>query len=226
MCFWSQYIDTFPQSLYCPLRCHDSIQCPHKCNGLSFYWLIALNVRTKTFYSRCRRWENESGGDGWWGGTCCSVGPLVIDKVHSQWQHCVSEWEKEDRGRVHREISDAATETMWSPGQHNKALSTDDVAWIHFRWKGGAMYSSICIYSPHHISTAMNEALAQTAPTSIRQSELKPFTTHLLYNTEKNPFWGGSHRAEPSGRSVFRLWEHGTLQRQRKMACFSQKSGE
>lgn len=79
------------------------------------------------------------------------------------------------------------------------------------------MYSPICIYSPHHISTAMNEALTQTAPTAVRQSEPKPFTTCLLHNAEKKSFLG-LHRAEPSGRtgSVFRLQEHRELQREKE----------
>lgn len=80
------------------------------------------------------------------------------------------------------------------------------------------MYRPICIHSPHHISTAMNEALTQTAPTAVRQSEPKPFTTCLLHNAEKNSFLG-LHRAEPSGRtgSVFRLQEHRELQKERDL---------
>lgn len=34
--------------------------------------------------------------------------------------------------------------------------------------RGREMYSPICISSPHHISTAMNEALTQAAPTAVR----------------------------------------------------------
>ncbi len=84
--------------------------------------------------------------------------------------------------------------------------------------KGGEMYSPICIHSPHHISTAMNEALTQTAPTAVRRSEPKPFTTRLLHNAEKNSSLG-LHRAEPLGRtgSVFRLREHRELQSERAL---------
>lgn len=102
---------------------------------------------------------------------------------------------------------------MCSPGQHNEALSR---TWFECTSDGkGEMYSPICIYSPHHISTAMNEALAQTAPTAARQSEPKPFTTCPLHNAKKNSFLG-LHRADPLGRtgSVFRLQDYRVLQRE------------
>lgn len=52
-------------------------------------------------------------------------GPLGIDKVHSRSvvALCNRKRERNQRGRVHREIHDSATETTCSPGQHNTALS-------------------------------------------------------------------------------------------------------
>lgn len=99
--------------------------------------------------------------------------------------------ERETETRVYREVHDAATETMCSPGQHNEALSR--TTWFECtsdEKRGGKMCSPICNYSPHHISTAMNEALTQTAPTAVRQSEPKPFTTCPLHNAVKNSFLG------------------------------------
>lgn len=146
-------------------------------------------------------------------------GPLGIDKVHSQLVTalCNRKRERNQRGRVHREVHDAATETMCSPGQHNKALSRTTWFECTSDGKGERRTAPYASNSPHHISTAMNEALTQTAPTAVRQSEPKPFTTCLLHNAEKKSFLG-LHRAEPSGRtgSVFRLQEHRELQRERE----------
>lgn len=64
-------------------------------------------------------------------------------------------------------------------------------------------YSPICIYSPHHISTAMNEALTQAALAFVRQPEPKPFTTRLSVQCRgKNSFVLFLRRAEyPEGGS-------------------------
>lgn len=61
---------------------------------------------------------------------------------------------------------------------------------------GGETCSLVCIYSPHSISTATNEALTQTAPTAISRSEPRPFTTCPPDNTEK-VFFLGSNQAGP-----------------------------
>lgn len=61
---------------------------------------------------------------------------------------------------------------------------------------GGETCSLVCIYSPHPISTATNEALTQTAPTAISRSEPRPFTTCPPDNTEK-VFFLGSNQAGP-----------------------------
>lgn len=76
-------------------------------------------------------------------------------------------------------------------------------------------YSPICIYSPHHISTAMNEALIQAAPAFVRQPEPKPFTTRLSVQCRgKNSFVLFLRRAEyPEG---------GVLQGQMKVGSVSQ----
>lgn len=87
------------------------------------------------------------------------------------------------------------------------------------------MYSPICIYSPHHISTAMNEALTQTAPTAVRQSEPKPFTTRLLYNAEKNSFWVCTEQNPQGGLSSGCKSIESFREKERRVA-FSQKSGE
>lgn len=75
---------------------------------------------------------------------------------------------------------------------------------------------------PHHISTAMNEALTQKAPSAGRQTEPKSFTCPL-HNAKKNPLLG-LHWAEPLGRtgSVFRLQDYRVLQRESDRLLFSE----
>lgn len=89
------------------------------------------------------------------------------------------------------------------------------------------MYSPVCDYSPHHISTAMNEGLTQTAPTAVRQSEPKPFTTCLPHNAAKKVFLGfapsGSLREDRVCLQAVRASESFG---KREMSKFSQKSGE
>lgn len=52
-------------------------------------------------------------------------GPQGMDEVRSHLVTalCNGKRERKQRGRVHEEIHDAATETTCSPGQHNEALS-------------------------------------------------------------------------------------------------------
>lgn len=60
------------------------------------------------------------------------AGPPGTDKVHSQLVTalCNIVRERKQRGRVHRKIHDAATETTCSPVQHNKALSR--MTWFEY----------------------------------------------------------------------------------------------
>lgn len=74
----------------------------------------------------------------WWEDTCCSVLVVLrgIDKVHSQLVAALCNRMRggKQRSKVHRAIHDAATETMCSPGQHNKALSR--TAWFEYTSEG------------------------------------------------------------------------------------------
>lgn len=93
---------------------------------------------------------------------------------------------------------------------------------------GGAMHKPVCIYAPHHISTAMNEALTQRAPTTIREPEPKPFTTCLLYSTEKKLFWVCTEQNPHGGLSsgCKSRQSFGESFRERDAGCFSQKTGK
>lgn len=53
----------------------------------------------------------------------------------------------------------------------------------------GEMYSPICIYSPHHISTAMNEALTQ-APPVLPGSQSQNLSQHVFYTMQRKLFLG------------------------------------
>lgn len=59
------------------------------------------------------------------------------------------------------------------------------------------MYSPICMYSPHHISTAMNEALTQTAPTFVRQSQ--NLSQHVFYTMQRKTLFGVCTEQNPQG---------------------------
>lgn len=162
-------------------------------------------------------------------------GPLGIDKVRSLLVTalCDRKRERNQRGRVHGEIHDAATETMCSPGQHNKALSR--TTWFEYTSDGKGERCTAPYASTHHIifpQPWMRPSHRQ--PPLLSDSQSQSLSQHVFYTmqrktlfwvcTEQNP-WGGQGLS--SG-----LQEHRELQRERlsvkerEMGCFSQKSGE
>lgn len=94
----------------------------------------------------------------------------------------------------------------------------------------GEMYSPICIYSPHHISTAMNEALTQ-APPLLPGSQSQNLSQHVFYTMQRKLFLGFAP-SRTLGEDRVCLHTAGArraqreLERERKTGCFSQKSGE
>ena len=80
-----------------------------------------------------------------------SGGPLGIDKVHFQVVAalCNRNCERNQRGRVYREIYDVVTETMCSPGQHIDALSR--TTWFECTSDGKGQRCTAPYASTHHI---------------------------------------------------------------------------
>lgn len=91
------------------------------------------------------------------------------------------------------------------------------------------MHKLMCIYSPHHISTALNGA--HTQPPFLSDGQSQNLSQHIFYTmlrktlsgfcTDRNPRRGLSARAH---RALDRVREKEESSANREAACFSQKS--
>lgn len=160
-------------------------------------------------------------------------GPLGIDKVHSQLvtRLCNRKRERNQRGRVRREIHDAATETVCSPGQHNEALSR--MTWFECTSDGKGKRCTAPYASTHHVifpQPWMRSSHRQ--PPLLSDSQSQNLSQDVLYTmqrktlswvcTEQNP-WGG--QALSSGCKTIERFRERALQKER-WVCISQNSGE
>lgn len=113
-------------------------------------------------------------------------GPLGIDKVHSQLvtSLCNRKRERNQRGRVHREIHDAATETMCSPGQHNEALSR--TTWFECTSDRKGERCTAPYASTHHIifpQPWMRPSHRQ--PPLLSDSQSQNLSQHVFYTMQR-----------------------------------------
>lgn len=124
--------------------------------------------------------------------------------------------ERETETRVYRDVHDAATETMCSPGQHNEALSRTTWFECTSDEKGGKRCAAPYATTHHIIFPQLWMRPSHRQPLLLSDSQSQNLSQHVLYTMQWKTLSWVCTKWEPLGRtrSVFRLQEHRALQRE------------
>lgn len=154
-------------------------------------------------------------------------GPLRIHKVHSQLVTalCIRKRER----HLQRDIHDAATETMCSCGQHNKALSR--TTWFEYTSDGKGERCTAPYASTHHIifpQPWMRPSHRQ--PPLLSDSQSQNLSQHVFYTmkrktlpwvcTEQNPEGGQGLSSGCKSIESFRERERESFRERERWVAF------